>query len=286
MTNDDRRVGPTPRFGCWTRNATRALQASRRALPRSPFGRVVLAGAVVVIVIPGCKGSEPAAPAPVKTLPLVAFYPLDVPEPSDLAIDETGKILWTVISTPGPDSVVQLDLTGKRVKTLKHAGEDLEGVAYDPSNQTLWVAEENKRRIVHLDLDGNVKSKHDLYLSGEQNSGLEGICLNDGQDMFLLNEKRPGLFIELNTNHSIAAMDTLAFAADYSGISYDPSSACFWIVSDQSRRLYLWSKTAGIIKEYGLPFPKAEGVAFDRTTNLIYIVSDTERRLYVYQYAP
>lgn len=229
----------------------------------------------------GCGSSHPSAPQTVKQLRLVTSYDLAFTEPSDLTINDTGTTLWTV--TNNPDSVFQLDLVGNHVKSLKYAGQDLEGIAYDRSDQTLWVTEENLRQVVHLDLDGNVLKKYPLGLTGEQNSGLEGICIDTTGHLFVLNEKRPGLFITLNDNVAIATIDTLTFAGDYSGLSYDPPSGAYWIVSDMSKRLYLWSRTAGIIKEYPLPFSKGEGVAYDPTTNLIYIVSDSEHRLYIYE---
>ena len=207
---------------------------------------------------------------------------MNVSEPSDLTIDETGTILWTVSNNP--DSVYQIDLAGSKTKSLRYAGQDLEGVAYDRSDHTLWVAEENLREIVHLDLDGGVLSRHALSLTGEQNSGLEGICLDDAGSMFVLNEKRPGLFLPLDASHSIASSMTLTFAGDYSGIAYDPPSASFWIVSDQSQRLYLWNPAGGVRKEWSLPYTKAEGVAIDLAAHRIYIVSDSENRLYVYEY--
>ena len=241
---------------------------------------IAIACLTLTVAVGGCKSGGGVKPSSIKSLRLVTTYALDLVEPSDLAINDTGTALWTV--TNDPDSVYQLDMSGHRVKTLNYAGHNLEGIAYDPSDQTLWVVEENRREVVHLDLDGNVLSTHPLSLTGEQNSGLEGICLNGAGSIFLLNEKLPGLFIALDPAKAIASTDTLTFAGDYSGMSYEPATAAFWIVSDQSRRLYLWNEATGVTKEYLLPFEKAEGVAYHAATNRIYIVSDSERRLYVY----
>jgi len=257
--------------------------AGPRRVPIVSLGTFVFAAVLVAASLLGCGSSETAAP-PLPTLPLIASFALDVTEPSDLAIDETGTLLWTVSN--GADSVYQLDTTGKRLKALNYAGQDLEGIAYDPVTTTLWVAEENQRALVHLDLDGNVISKHNLALTGEQNSGLEGVSFDGAGSLVVLNEKLPGMFIQLNPDLTIASKDTLTFAGDYSGITYEPGSASFWIVSDQSHRLYRWTRAGGVAKEYDLPFPKPEGVAFDPATNRVYIVSDSEKRMYVYQYTP
>ena len=214
-------------------------------------------------------------------LPLLATYPLSVAEPSDLTINETGTTLWTV--TNHPARVYQLDSEGKTVKTLDFVGEDLEGIAYDRSDHTLWVAEENRREIIHLDLDGGVLSRHALDLVGEKNCGIEGLCLDGQGRMFALNEKRPGLFIELGGDKSIMARRELMFAKDYSGMAADRKHDGFWIVSDKSQELILWSPRAGVLKEYRLPFAKAEGVAVDHAAKRIYIVSDSEQKLYVYR---
>lgn len=221
------------------------------------------------------------APADAPAPRLVATYPLTLNELSDLTIDETGSILWVV--TNKPDRVYQLDVAGKVTKTLAYTGEDLEGIAYDRSDRTLWIAEENRREIVHLDLEGNVLSRHRLGLVGEKNSGLEGLCLDDKQHLFALNEKRPGLFLELAADLSIAKRVELSFAKDYSAITYSREHGCFWVVSDQSQALYLWNPKQGVLEQHALTVPKPEGVAVDEARKRLYIVSDSEPALYVYE---
>jgi uncharacterized protein YjiK len=248
------------------------------------MGWIRTAAASGVLVILLALGRSDSAPTPSPTtaaLELLGTHPLSISEPSDLAIDESGRKLWTV--TNNPARVYQLDRGGNVVKTLNYVGQDLEGIAYDATDRTLWVAEENRREVIHLDLNGDVLSRHLLDLTGDKNSGLEGICLDARGRIVLLNEKRPGLFIELGSDHAIATQRRLDFAQDYSGLTYDRRKGCFWIVSDQSRSLYLWSKDKGVIGTYPLSFPKAEGIALDGAANLIYIVSDSENSLYVYR---
>ena len=239
--------------------------------------------AMAVAVILGPVESKPLASTLPDALTLVASHPLSVREPSDLAIDEFGKTLWTVSNHPS--RVYQLDTEGTTVRTLDILGEDLEGVAYDRSSRTLWVAEENRREIIHLDLDGKVLSRHALGLTGERNSGLEGLCLDARGRMFALNEKRPGLFIELDEKIQIAARREVTFARDFSGITYDRKRGEFWIVSDKSQEVILWDPKRGVLKQYPLPYTKAEGVAVDDASRRLYIVSDSEQTLYVYRLA-
>ena len=152
----------------------------------------------------------------------------------------------------------------------------------DPSDGTLWVVEEERREIVHLNASGRVLGRRPRDLQGKANSGLEGICLDSTGTVYVLNEKDPGLFVALNADLLIANLRQLDFAEDLSGLDCDGGSGCFWILSDQSRMLYLWSPETGVVSAYPLPFDKAEGVAVDAAAGRVYIVSESEDRLYVY----
>ena len=214
-------------------------------------------------------------------LTLIGSYALSLAEPSDLALDGSGESLWTVTDRPG--KVHQLALDGTLIRTLKFVGEDLEAIAYDPSDHTLWVAEENLRTVIHLDLQGNVLARHPLGLTGKKNSGLEGLCLDANGHMFVVNEKDPGLFLELDAKRAISVRRTLAFAKDYSAIAYDAKQDGFWIVSDQSQKLYRCDRKTAVRREYALPFPKPEGIAVNEAGKRAYFVSDSEHRLYVFR---
>jgi uncharacterized protein YjiK len=238
-----------------------------------------------VALVTGCgKSSNPAAPQGTPPLTLLATHPLSIREPSDLAIDETGTVLWTV--TNHPEKVYRLGLDGHVADSLSYVGNDLEGVAYDAHDHTLWLAEENLRQVVHIGLTGTVLAKYPLGLTGEQNSGLEGICLNDSGTVFVLNEKHPGLFIRLHPDLSIATKTDLTFAGDYSGMAYDVAKHCFLIASDQSQGLFLWDDSNHVRASYALPFKKPEGVAYDPAANRIYVVSDATNALYVFEGVP
>jgi len=227
-------------------------------------------------------GAVRAADPTFKTLHLVATHPLTINEPSDLTLDETGKILWTVTNKPA--KVYQLDLEGNVTKTLNYGGQDLEGVVYDIPSKTLYVTEERLREIVHLNLDGDVLDKVTIDDPGKPNHGPEGITIDDKGNMFLVNEKQPGLFLVLDKSHQISKRVPLSFAGDYSAIMWDKRKGCFWIASDESQSLFLWSPSKGVIDQFPLGFPKAEGVAVDYATKTVYVVSDSESKLYVYRF--
>ena len=270
----------TPRSGpSWTGVAPERASGSRARW--ATWAGVALLGLLVAGPSVERADAKLAAPPPGSGLSLIASYVLSVSEPSDLALDGSGQSLWTVTDRPG--RVHQLSLDGALIRTLKFVGDDLEGIAYDPTDHTLWVAEENLRAVIHLDLQGNVLSRHPLGLSGKKNSGLEGLCLDAKGHMFVLNEKDPGLFLELDSKHDIAVRRKLAFAVDYSAITYDPKYDGFWIVSDQSQKLFQCDRKAAVRREYGLPFPKPEGIAVNEAAKRAYMVSDSEHRLYVFR---
>src|SRR5262245_28280363 len=133
-SSSDRARGPA-------RSTVRAAHAMPGAI------RVMIG--VCAALIAGCGSpSNPAAPQGTPPLTLLETHPLAIREPSDLTIDETGTILWTV--TNHPEKIYRLGLDGHVADSLSYIGQDLEGVAYDRRDHTLWLAEENLRQVVHI----------------------------------------------------------------------------------------------------------------------------------------
>ncbi len=225
--------------------------------------------------------SNPGTEQPV-TISLLSTHQLGVGEPSGLAVNEAGTVLWTVGTRP--NRIYCLDAAGTITDTLAYKGNDLEGIAYDPSDASLWVVEERNRVIVHLDLKGDVLATRTLDLPGDDNSGLEGISLDAMGQLYVLNEKEPGLFIMLNTDLSIDHQVALQFAPDFSGLAYDSKRMGFWVLSDQAEALFFWTEQAGLVEKHTLPFAKAEGVAINTNANRLYIVSESSQTLYVYRF--
>jgi len=229
-----------------------------------------------------CGGDTPSITGPDGTrLVLLSSHSLGIGEPSGLALDASRSSLWAVGNDP--QRVYRLSLDGRIQNILDYEGDDIEGIASDPSDGTLWIVEEDRREVVHLSSNGRVLEQYQLDLTGEQNSGLEGICLAPDGATYVLNEKKPGLFISLNADLSIKSQRQLNFAKDFSGLSCDSDRDAFWVLSDQSRTLFLWSPEEDVLGGYALPFDKAEGVAVDAIGNLVYIASESESMLYVYR---
>ena len=100
----------------------------------------------------------------------------------------------------------------------------------------------------------------------------------------MLNEKNPGLLLELDSNGKILKETNLRFASDYSGIFHDELNDQLWILSDQSRTINR-SRTDGVlIESFNINVTQAEGIAVNSTEQLIYVVSDATENLYVFKY--
>jgi len=205
---------------------------------------------------------------------------LSFAEPSGLTYDPNTQTLWTVNDPPN-NQIYNISLQGELLETLTFMGNDLEGIAFDINTNTLWIAEEGTSEIINVSLLGEELQREHLSLSQyNSDSGLEGLCLGNSGKFYLLKEKEPGLFIEVSQDFSTLTETELSFADDYSGICYDSTRDGFWIVSDESEKLYLWDLTNGVREEYPLDIPKAEGIVFIAETNSFYIVSDSEQKLY------
>ena len=226
----------------------------------------------------------PEADTNLKSLGHIDTHSLEISQPSGLSVGASGTVLWVVGNRP--DHIYRLDAGGKIVDSLAYEGKDMEGIVFDGSDSTLWIVEEREREVIHVDLDGNVLQRVKLELEGKRNSGLEGIALDGEGNLFLLNEKKPGLLIALADDLSIRSRYELDFARDYSGLTYDYNHDAFWILSHEDRCLHLWSEERGLLGEYELPFDKIEGVAVDEYGDRLFVVSETEQTLHVYALEP
>jgi len=234
----------------------------------------------VIFVGFSCSLQDSVAPQQGSELKLIAEYDLPVSEPSGLSLNNDNSALWTV--SDNTNRVYKISLEGQPLQELRYEGNDLEGIVFDSADNTLWLAEEQLREIVHIDLNGNELSRHAVNLPGTGNSGLEGICLDSLHTHYVLNEKDPRLWAKLKNDFSVSLQQEINDVEDLSGISYDKNRKMFWIVSDQSRLLFLWGPEMGVVKSFDLSFEKAEGVSYNPHLDRIYIVSDKTEKLYIY----
>ena len=225
---------------------------------------------------------EPVTDNQYFSLTKIESYYINVSEPSGLSFSADSSFLWTVCDKRR--KVYALDFTGRILNSfyIQDPYLDLEGICADPDGLHLWVVNEESREIIRCDLDGNILFRKRL-LSGEDNSGLEGICYNPADSVFyLLKEKRPGLLLTVNSGYNVIKTQSLSFAADYSGMDYSSRYDALWIVSDQSRTLTLFHPDSGVLADFELDLENIEGVAVDEANGLLYCVSDSQSELYVY----
>jgi len=231
-----------------------------------------------LFLISGCDVSENGPQPVIPSLQIIETHNLTVPEPSGLSLYHQGNFLWTVSDQTG--SVYKIDYSGREIESFNINGNDLEGISYNPFTNELLVAEEYLAEIVLVDTLGNIKARYEI-LNSHDNSGLEGVCVDDDGNIFALKEKLPGQWISLNPDFSVNETINLTFADDFSDMTCDSTANRFWIISDQNQQLFLWDKNEGVMETYNLPVENPEGIAYDRHNKLFYVVSDSQQQLYI-----
>jgi uncharacterized protein YjiK len=189
-----------------------------------------------------------------------------VAEPSGLAVSTEGDALWTV--SDDRKSVFKISLEGDPLnrQSFKIGEEDLEGIALDPTTDSLVVVKEETNEILEVSLASKaVVARHALstmagfgdierHFPDGDDKGLEGITFDQSRGtFFVLKEAHPALVIEISKDlgsildaHVLDASkgfvddDVDIGKIDVSGLEYDQTRSSFWIVSDQARRLYLY----------------------------------------------
>ena len=238
-------------------------------------------GFLLIFLFIGCSINDSTENPKTSELKFIKEFDLAILEPSGLTFNKNYDVLYAV--SDNNNKVYEINLNGSIISELNYQGNDLEGVTFDNTSNSLWIAEERLREVVNIDLKGNELTRKKINISGSNNNGLEGICFDTTGTMYLLNEKQPKLWIKLKKNFSIEKKSEINNVGDLSGIAYDKKHKVFWIVSDESQKLFQWNQNNGIMKSFDLSYPKAEGIAYNYKTNKIYIVSDKTSKLYVYQ---
>lgn len=231
---------------------------------------------IISLTASGCGGDSTDKNSELRLLKKIK---LPFGEPSGITYDETENVFWIVSGRE--QKVYMIDTVGTILKQLIYTGEDLEGIVLDVSKKTLWIIEEKRRELLQIDLEGNVLRKESYNLSGKKNSGLEGVAQNKEGRLFLLREKNPGEFIELDSNLKIKERFEITFAKDFSDMVFSNNNNLY-ILSDQSEILYKWSRENGVIQRFELPMEKFEGIAVNAEENRFFIVNDNTDELWIF----
>lgn len=215
-----------------------------------------------------------------KTLELEASHKIKVKEPSGLAINDAGDVLYTV--SDKTSKIYKMSTKGELIETIDCEGNNLEGVSSFTSNKLL-LAEEGSKKIIVFDIETGQGSDHKIkYKNKDKNSGIEGVTYDSkSETIFIINEKNPGKLIKLGKDFSVLGTHDLDFADDYSGIFYENSSNQLWILSDENKTVNLCTLKGKLIESYKIGIKQPEGIVV--TNKHIYIVSDAESKLYRYK---
>ncbi len=219
----------------------------------------------------------------IPSLELVASYAMHVDDPSGLSFGKNHNSLWTV-SDKSNGKVVEIDLEGNNLRALPYRGQDLEGIAYDHRDSSIWIVDESLGNLIHLNSNGEVVSTQ-LIAGVSDGSGLEGIAIDSEHSrIFMLKEKEFGALITLDQNSLQQTITRLRFAPDYSGLFYVTSTNMFWVMSDEASMVYQMDAAGAISIGYGVDMVQPEGLVFDESEKVFYIVDDTSEKLHKYKF--
>lgn len=216
-----------------------------------------------------------------KVLSPKKIFDLNIPEPSGLCFDEKTKTLWTV--SDEKSLIYNIDQDGKILNTLSIEGKDLEGITLIGDSIIATVLE-RKRQVVFLTKKGKELKRFKLDLEGDLNSGLEGITYNENNNhLYVVNEKKPTLLLEINLDGKIISEYKLKIAKDLSGLAYDAEKNQLWILSDENKSIFRCKPDGTVIDKYEVDIKQIEGIAFDFKNSKLFIVSDKTEKLYVFE---
>jgi uncharacterized protein YjiK len=230
-----------------------------------------------------CAKDDSVVNPEILSLILIDEREIPVEEPSGLSLGQSRQSLWIVSDAPESE-IYEISLEGEIIRNLDFKGEDLEGIVYDSLRNVLWVVEEKKREIIEISIDGTELSRYSINIGNTDNNGLEGISIDRTGHIWIANEKDPEALLSLKKDFSVRNMFILNIAKDHSGICSDKLEQRIWIVSDESKLVLQYDANTDIVKQYTLPYDKAEGIAVDTQNNLIYIVRESTSQLFIYEY--
>ncbi|NUN69678.1 MAG: SdiA-regulated domain-containing protein [Bacteroidetes bacterium] len=239
---------------------------------------------LIILFLAGCDRNPPeTVVTPPVTVPLLqpfASYSLQphVAEPSGIVYNPRNNSMFVV--SDSHSDIVEVDLTGRKLRAVATVSSDLEGVALTGSGDTLYVAEEQKRKISAYTPAGTSLYSFSADVATLANNGLEGVSVGPGGHLFVLNEKAPTMLLEYTAAGTEVRRVTLTATSDLSGIMYDSGRQCLWIVSDEAKAVLRTGLDGSLQKRWALPFVKAEGIAIVRDT--MYIVNDADGKMYLF----
>lgn len=233
-----------------------------------------------------------------------------VKEASDVTALPNGKF---VVVGDLSDSVAIVDQDGSSVKVklegLKNGRSGLEAVAYSPRRGELFVASEEKNKVLRYKFDpekgtAQLDKEFAVDLGGAKNKGIEGMTWLSGEvsptgrpQLLVAKEGDPKTLALLDEDGGgkpkLIALDSALkdVAKDFSAVAVDPVTGNLFISSDEASlvaEVKLKNKggklTAELVQSLPLrdkhddPLERVEGIAFDSKGNL-HVLLENERKL-------
>lgn len=233
-----------------------------------------------------CGRSAPDSPVEIippasTSLSLIASYDLGAfaAEPSAI-VYSAKKNSFLVVSDSHP-MIYEIDSRGTLLSTVSVASTDLEGISISQTNDTVYIAEEKNRMITSYRSNGTKLSSFSVDVATIPNNALEGVAVGKNGNLFVLNEKLPGLLLEYTPAGTELRRIPLSFASDYSDLTYDAGEDRLWFISDESMKVIKTDMNAAPLAQWSVPFTKGEGISIVRDT--VYIVNDADAKLYVFR---
>lgn len=233
---------------------------------------------LALLLLYGCSSDESGFPSdgtlqPISEISLSSI----LSEPSGIVHNSKNNSLFVVSDTS--NKIFELSLSGNLIRSMTIDARDLEGITLSLSKDTIFVVEESENKISSFTLSGVKIKSFTKNVAINPGNGLEGIAFDNAGYLYVVNEKNPRLLIKI-LNENEASRKEIITASDLSDICYDPILDCFWLISDESKKILKLSKDGILQSEWNIPFDKGEGITFDQ--DKMYIVSDGNSKMYVF----
>ena len=207
---------------------------------------------------------------------------LSIKEPSGLTYSSENKTLFTV-RDGNSGKIYELTTGGRVLRKIQTGSIDLEGITLNATRDTILVVEEKSRAIARYTLTGTLIDKIQVPLNPSEPNGLEGIAIHPiTKHIFVVNEKKPRLLLELTAKGHLVATHSIDYADDLSGLCFDTNSNNLLLVSHESQSLFTIDLTGKMLSSWKIPVEKAEGVVRGQN-GLLYIVCDRTSQLYIFE---
>ena len=234
---------------------------------------------LLLALIAGCKYSETnSKPTKLHPLEKISAFSTRVPEPSGLVYYKKHKTLLTV--SDQNSTVYEISLEGKIINSFQLSSIDMEGIALTRNEDTLIIASEHSQSIDTYLFNGDKISSLTIPVATESKHSLEGVTIDKGNNLFVINEKKPCMLLKFSSGKEIFRKK-ITWAEDLSDIFFDTESNCLWVLSDESAKVMKLSLKGELIAEYSIPFNNGEGITI--YNGRIYIINDTNGKLYVFR---